>query len=207
VQGHGFRERGLPTARPLAVFHRRRHGLSYEGYLVTEKVADVVDLHRFLADLDSQTPPERQSSLRRLIEQVACLVRELHKRRLSHRDLKAANVLVRASRFKAQGSPGQAPNWNCVPGAWNTDLWLIDLVGVTCPRRLARSRRVQNLARLHASFVQDTRLTRTDKLRFLRTYLQWGLHGRSSWKRWWKQAGQATRAKIARNERNGRPLA
>src|SRR5262249_3834583 len=36
VQGHGLRERGLPTARPLAVFHRRRHGLSYEGYLVTE---------------------------------------------------------------------------------------------------------------------------------------------------------------------------
>src|SRR5262249_30992301 len=31
VYGHGLRERGLPTARPLAVLTRRRHGLAYEG--------------------------------------------------------------------------------------------------------------------------------------------------------------------------------
>src|SRR5439155_3212374 len=38
VYGHGLRERCLPTARPLAVLHRRRRGLSYEGYLLTEKI-------------------------------------------------------------------------------------------------------------------------------------------------------------------------
>jgi hypothetical protein len=66
---------------------------------------------------------------------------------------------------------------------------------------------VQNLARLHASFAQSAPLTRTDKLRFLRVYLQWGLFGRSRWKRWWAEVEAATRAKVARNLRNGRPLA
>jgi hypothetical protein len=65
---------------------------------------------------------------------------------------------------------------------------------------------VQNLARLHASFHRLPGVSRTDKLRFLRVYLAWGLRGRLGWKRWWAQVEAATRAKVARNLRNGRPL-
>ena len=65
---------------------------------------------------------------------------------------------------------------------------------------------MRNLARLHASFYQASSLTRTDKLRFLRLYLQWGLFGRDGWKRWWREIESATRAKIARNTRLRRPL-
>jgi Lipopolysaccharide kinase (Kdo/WaaP) family len=191
VQGHGLRERCLPTARPLAVFHRRRGGLCHEGYLLTEKIEDAVELHRCLAGLESLALPERQSLLRRLIDLVARLARDLHRRRLSHRDLKAANVLV-------SGSAGPAAGLQC---------WLIDLVGVERYAKLPRSRRVQNLARLHASFHCRPMISRTDKLRFLRVYLEWGLHGREGWKRWWHDIDQATLAKIARNARNGRPLA
>jgi tRNA A-37 threonylcarbamoyl transferase component Bud32 len=207
VRGHGLRERGLPTPRPLAVFHRRRHGLPGEGYLVTEKVPAAVDLRRFVAGLDRLTPADRRDRLRALIDQVARLVRELHRRRLSHRDLKAANVLVSTSQSPAQAAAAQPPTLNCVPAARGAELWLIDLVGVTCRRKLTRARRVQNLARLHASFLQHAGLTRTDKLRFLRAYLQWGLRGRCGWKRWWRETEAATRAKVARNLRSGRPLA
>jgi hypothetical protein len=66
---------------------------------------------------------------------------------------------------------------------------------------------VRNLARLHASFHQHPGLTRTDKLRFLRVYMQWGLFGRERWKRWWRRIERATQAKVARNARSGRPLA
>jgi tRNA A-37 threonylcarbamoyl transferase component Bud32 len=195
VLGQGLRERGLPTARPLAVLHRRRRGLSYEGYLLTEKIADAVDLHRFVAGLSELAVPERQAVLRHTIACVARLVRELHHRHLSHRDLKAANVLVqRSMRRMLDETGGFGP------------IWLIDLVGVRRHRRLRRSRRVQNLARLHASFLHDPGVTRTDKLRFLRTYLQWGLRGQAGWKRWWRDAERATAAKVARNRRNGRPL-
>ena len=85
--------------------------------------------------------------------------------------------------------------------------WLIDLVGVERRGKLRRSRRVQNLTRLHASFHRHPAVTRTDKLRFLRAYLEWGLRGRDGWKRWWREIEQATRAKVARNARNRRPLA
>src|SRR5262249_26620518 len=124
------------------------------------------------------------AGLRERIAQVARLIVALHLRQLSHRDLKAGNILV-----------------GCQA------MWLIDLVGVREYRRLSRARRVQNLARLHASFYQHPSLTRTDKLRFLRTYLQWGLFGRFGWKQWWSEIDGATRAKVLRNARNGRPLA
>jgi tRNA A-37 threonylcarbamoyl transferase component Bud32 len=203
VNGHGLLLRYLPTARPLAVFHRRRHGLSYEGYLLTEKVPDAVDLHGFVAGLNALPDAQRRHALRCRIEQVARLVRELHRRQLSHRDLKAANILL-SGECQPPGAPkNQGVNIPRSP----ENLWLIDLVGVRLHGRLPRWRKVRNLARLHASFFQNPVLSRTDKLRFLRTYLNWGLFGRGSWKRWWHEIEQATLAKAARNARNGRPLA
>lgn len=56
VWGQGLRERQLPTARPLAVLHRRRRGLCYEGYLLTEKIPDAVDLHGLMDELHGLTP-------------------------------------------------------------------------------------------------------------------------------------------------------
>lgn len=184
INGHGLRERCLPTARPLAVFQRRRGVLVYEGYLLTEKIPQAVDLRRFVVELAELDETDRRRQLRRRIEQVARLVSELHRRQVSHRDLKASNVLV-----SCEG------------------VWLIDLVGMAPCRQLCQRRRVQNLARLHASFHQSPILTRTDKLRFLRIYLRWGLLGRQGWKHWWRQVCNATQAKILRNSRNGRPLA
>jgi hypothetical protein len=184
VYGHGLRERCLPTPRPLTVFFRQERGLLYEGYLLTEKVPDAIDLHGFLSLLREVQPAEGRARLRARIEQVAHLVRDLHRRQVAHRDLKAANILLTQDR-----------------------VWLIDLVGVKVYRCLPQERRLQNLTRLHVSFCHDPHITRTDKLRFLRTYLQWGLLGRSGWKRWWRDIAAATEAKIQRNARNGRPLA
>jgi serine/threonine protein kinase len=188
------------------MFHRRRFGLSYEGYLITEKILNARDLHRFLAELDELNPAERQIILRRRIDQVACLVRELHRRRISHRDLKAANILV-GQEDMAPGRPAHGDRGSFLPASLSSHIWLIDLVGLSYWRRLSRPRRVQNLARLHASFCQKAAISRTDKLRFLRVYLQWGLFGRSTWRSWWKEIAMATQRKVARNARNGRLLA
>jgi tRNA A-37 threonylcarbamoyl transferase component Bud32 len=193
VHGHGLRERCLPTARPLAVWHRLLQGRPAEGYLLTEKVENAVDLHRFLAGLAALPAVVRRVLLRRGIDQLASLIRELHRRQVSHRDLKAANLLVASGNRSLSSFPP-------------LHLWLIDLVGVVRHTRLPRRRRVQNLARLHTSFRDHPALTRTDKLRFLRVYLQWGLFGRERWKGWWRAVEEATEAKVARNLRSGRPL-
>jgi hypothetical protein len=36
--------------------------------------------------------------------------------------------------------------------------------------------------------------------------MQWGLFGKTGWKIWWQDIERATRAKIARNVRKGRPI-
>jgi hypothetical protein len=200
--GHGLRERWLPTARPLLVLHRRGAGLLRQGYLLSLKIQNGVELPRFLDDLLSLPPPERRNLLRDRIDQVARLIRELHRRGVSHRDLKGANILTRAV-----PSLTAAPlREDAKPNSSTPDVCVIDLVGVTIPRWLSHKRQVQNLARLSASVCRHPALQRADLLRFLRVYLQWGLFGRARWKGWWRAIEKATRAKIERNARLGRPL-
>jgi tRNA A-37 threonylcarbamoyl transferase component Bud32 len=210
VQGQGFRERGLPTARPLAVLHRRRHGLYNEGYLLTEKIENAQDLHGFLADVNQQSIDSKLPVLRGQIAQVATVLRELHRRRLSHRDLKAANVLVSRDRttfFSPFSNKAWTTSSPSLLPIFATSVWLIDLVGVRRYHSLSRSRKVQNLARLNASFQTSNTLTLTDRLRFLRTYLRWSLHGKADWKNLWRAIDRATQVKIHRNYKRGRPLA
>lgn len=203
VSGHALRLRWLPTPRPLLVLHRRRYGLVREGYLLTAKVEDAEDLHAHRDRLLTLPNQERRVAVRLLLERVARLVRDLHERGLSHRDLKAANVLVvRQSGQMQESSAEPYDHWPLT----NVPLWLIDLVGVRRYHRLGRRRKVQNLARLHASFFGDGCVSRTDKLRFLGIYLRCGLRGKAGWKDWWREVEQATQAKVARNARRGRSL-
>jgi tRNA A-37 threonylcarbamoyl transferase component Bud32 len=207
AHGQGFRERALPTARPLAVLHRTRWGLRTEGYLLTEKIEHAEELHRHLESLRRLPDGERLAASRSLIDRIARIIRDLHARQLSHRDLKASNILVRrldAPPIAAAPADSNQPlNLLHMPEA---SIWLIDLVGVELFRRLPLRRKIQNLARLNASFHHKPHVTMKDRLRFLRTYLHGDLHGRESWKKWWKLIERATQEKAARNRRHGRPL-
>src|SRR5207244_2317814 len=132
------------------------------------KVHGARDLTAYVRDLGARPVAERQAELRRLIEQVAALVRDLHHRRLSHRDLKAPNLLVAPAPVSGGPASGEGlaaaergARWmfasRSVGGS--PQVWFIDLVGVRRHRRLRRSRRVQNLTRLHASFCNHPVLT------------------------------------------------
>jgi hypothetical protein len=188
VFGHGLRERHLPTPRPLAIWHRVRRGVPGDAYLLTEKVDGAVDLHGFVQRLSALPHAPAAPELRRRCAALARLVRQLHVRGLTHRDLKASNVLT-AERFG------------------DDRFWFIDLVGVRRHRRVGRRFKVQNLARLNASFLSQPLVTRTVRLRFLFAYLQTGLRGAGGWKERWRAIAAATEAKKTKNAKNGRPLA
>lgn len=206
VAGQGFRERGLPTARPFVVMHRKSLGLYNQGYLLTEKIAHAFDLHEYLANLEPLPACDRQRHLRNLIERVARTIRSLHQRQLSHRDLKAANILVRRHDAPPGESSAYSQDIQNLLYMPESSVWLIDLVGVESFQELPFARRVQNLARLNASFFGHGEITRGDRLRFLLRYLNCGAFGRCDWKHWWREVGRATLLKVERNRRSGRPL-
>ncbi|HXD86128.1 MAG TPA: lipopolysaccharide kinase InaA family protein, partial [Urbifossiella sp.] len=134
INGHALRDRLLPSPRPLAAWHRYRFGLPAEGYLLTEKVDAAEPL----------TP--------RVAFQVARLLRTMHDRGVSHRDLKASNILL---------ANGREPTF-------------IDLVGVRVGSSVPFRVRCKQLARLNASFLADPAITRPARLRFLQVYLAAG---------------------------------
>jgi hypothetical protein len=210
--GHGFRERCLPTPRSLVVLQRTRAGLPHDGYLLTEKLEDSVDLHHFVAGLANLRSDQARRQLRMALDAVARAIRRLHHWHMSQRDLKASNLFV-ATSLERLASPFM-PIDGITPGAPIASLLplpasqvhFIDLAGIRLYTRLPRRRRVQNLARLNASFHQSPALTRTDKLRFLRAYLMWNLVGRANWKSWWRQIERATERKLHRNAASGRVL-
>jgi serine/threonine protein kinase len=183
--GHGLCERWIPTPRPLALFHRRRAGfLPAEGYLLTEKVPDAIGLP------EAVKACRDASLLRAWAERLARVVRTMHERGVSHRDLKAPNVMLRgAATDPATATPV-----------------LIDLVGVTAGAgAVPFARRAKELARLNASFLEMPHVTRGERLRFLRTYLGAG-ERETDWKKWWKAVSRATAAKVAKNRRAGRAI-
>jgi tRNA A-37 threonylcarbamoyl transferase component Bud32 len=178
--GYAFWNRRLPTPRPWLVLHRRTTLGPGEGYLLCEKVTDAIDLLRALESM--RTPEEKWDN----IAALARLIREMHDLGLSHRDLKAANILWRPA---------------------TASFHFIDLVGAARHRQLPISAKVRNLARLQVSFAHDSHLTRTDRLRFLSIYLCWALRGSAGWKTWWRKIAEASREKIEKNRQRGRTVA
>ncbi len=175
IHGHGLFERGIPTPRPWLMLQRHILGMPGQGYLLAEKVENAVNLHAALDVL--QTQPTK---LRQTLRMLGRLVARLHACGYSHRDLKANNILFADDR-----------------------LALIDLVGVRLDYP-TKKRRMLNLARLSASFLRRREITRTDRLRVLRSYLQ-GEHA-FAWKKWWTGIERATAEKVRRNRKAGREL-
>jgi serine/threonine protein kinase len=108
----------------------------------------------------------------------------MHDRGVSHRDLKAPNILL----------------------AHGAEPVLIDLVGVRTRVRLTAEKRAKELSRLSASFASDPAVRHSDRLHFLKAYLASGPALGVGWKKWWELVSRATTAKVARNRREGRVL-
>ncbi|MFQ5990566.1 MAG: lipopolysaccharide kinase InaA family protein [Candidatus Methylomirabilales bacterium] len=163
VIANSLRMRGIPTPQPHAYLERRRLRVLLESYLVTEGVEGV----RLIEFSDRFRGPGPSFLLkRRLAREIATLVRRLHERGVSHRDLKGHNLLVQ------EESPERVRPL------------LLDLDGVRI-RRVTWRRRVRDLARLARDFGDRSPLTRTDRVRFLQAYLR--PRRRHSWKKLWRR--------------------
>ncbi len=145
---------GIDTAVPLARIERTVPPKS--SWLVTEFVADVVDLDQIVLSL---LPHLDQRALQKmkaaLSEALVELFTRLDDARLYHRDLKASNILF--------------THWDGREGPVGT--MLVDLDGLHHRQWWNARRRWQPLVRVAASLQDYPALCRTDFARFLRRYL------------------------------------
>src|SRR5690606_733935 len=121
--------------------------------------------------------------------EAAMLLRRLHERRVTHRDLKASNILVSTTDDLARPK-----------------LWLIDLDGVQTWQTVPEKHRLQNLTRFYVSFHRSPWITLPDRLRFLRIYLGRNFRDRARWKQLWHRILDQAERKIRRNLRQGRSV-
>ncbi len=184
--------RGIPTPQNLAIIERTAPliPIPLETFLIAVRAGGAQSLSDYITDvLPGLEPEDRRKAIRSLTKALAVLLRSLHERSISDRDLKAANILIEGD-----------------PAAENPRLSLIDLVGVQLRHPIPRHRRLQNLARLQVSLESAPGRTRTDALRFLRSYLVWGLSPLNDWKELWREVERLCDRKRERNRNRGRLL-
>lgn len=142
--GHGLRLLGIGAAAPLAYLEWTRLGLPVRSLVLLEDLRPDPGAHRVL---ETAAPETRDAALDALLG----LVLALHRAGADHGDLKASNVLLRAT------AGGFEPR-------------LVDLEGVRFSRRVPDALRIRALAQLNAS-VGDA-LPPAPRRRFFARYAQ-----------------------------------
>ncbi len=188
-RGYELLNRDLPTARPLAVMERRFAGLLLDSVVLTEAILDGKDFDVVLrVDLLRQDSGTLRRQKDRLIAALVRLVKDLQAKGFAHRDFKAPNLLI-------QWDPvGDAP----------PHLVLIDLDGLSLHRRLSRHDRLRPLMRFNVSLDEAKVVTRTDRARFLKSYLTGPGCDHADWKAVWRELARMSDRKRAHSEKRRR---
>ena len=169
--GHKLLERGVPTARPLAVIVPGRFQLGEPSYLATEWLTGAENLDACVRS--KHTGQSR--SIRAIANATGELLGKLHAAGAAHRDLKSQNLMVR---YAAQTA--------------TADLFAVDLDGVSFPAQLTDSIRWRNLSRLAVCEQGWKRFGPATRLRVLQAYLTAAGRSRAEWKREWRGIAAAT---------------
>lgn len=144
---------GVPTMS-VAAYGRRRswNPAREESFLITEEIADAVNLEEFSKPWAASPPafPLRLAVIRALADSASAM----HRAGINHRDCYLCHYLI----------PAATPR-----DAESVTLRVIDLHRAQLRRRVPRRYRVKDLAGLMFSAF-DSGLTRRDALRFLRRY-------------------------------------
>ncbi len=152
------RKAGLPTMEVLAAIKTRLLWPFYKGDLVSKEIPHSVDLIQYLTRWGKGRVQKRLDEKRKLIQQAGRLVRKMHEVGIYHSDLHLKNFIVEMG----EGEMGS--------------LYIIDFDRSKIIHPLKSNKWFANLLRLDRS-VEKWRpkglwITRTDRLRFLRSYLE-----------------------------------
>ncbi len=175
---------GIPTSRVLMVVVPRWHQPFRPSFLATEWLDQAMNLTAYAEWLEEQTAYHRRTRLHAAARQLGALIGQMHAARISHRDLKAGNLLLR-------NRPA------------SVEAYVIDLDGARGHVWLSASRRLRDLSRLALAMESQKVVTHSARLRFLLAYLK--VHGEraDAWKPHWKHVSQITQNRRIKKHRNG----
>ncbi len=144
---HMLAVRNMPSVDAIAAVLPPRFRLRQSCYFISKEVAGAVPLREYAVQV---VPGANRENLLQFIREAADFLASTHKQRVIHFDLKASNILV-------------------VESNEARSFVLVDLgkMGFHAPSNL---RIAKCLAQLHASLPLS--ITMTDRLRFLKRYLQ-----------------------------------
>lgn len=152
------RKAGLPTMEVLAAIKTRLFWPFYKGDLVSKEISNAVDLMQYFTRWGKTRVQKQLHEKRTLIHQAGRLVRKMHEVGIYHFDLHLKNFIVEME----EASVGS--------------LYVIDFDRAKIIYPLKSSKWFANLLRLDRSvekwLPKGLWITRTDRLRFLRSYLE-----------------------------------
>jgi len=167
---------GVATARPIAAIEHRQGRFLSRSFYLTEEVAGSKIVNRiWLEDLAALGGAAGVHRRRDFLRGLSQLFARLHEKNIYHNDLKDFNILA-----VPQG-PG---------GAFG--FFVLDLEGVRRFSALNRRRRIKNLVQINRTLGKY--LSRSQRMRFLRSYLGSISSDAQQRKLWARQIEQASRA-------------
>ena len=149
------RRRGIDTIEVLAAEHHRFLGPIHTGDLLSKEIEGSIDLLSYLSGA-AEPPRWALAEKRRVIVAAAKAVRRMHEAGLFHRDLHLKNILIRQDR---EG---------------DVEVRIIDLDRSRFYHKVSPRHCRSNLSRLNRSVVKfgaGSAVTRTDRMRFYRNYV------------------------------------
>ena len=146
-------QKGIPTPKPIAYLARRTSRLAGEHLLITEGITHGISLFDYVHE-HFHPHTITLSEKRLLIKNVAEFLGKLHLAGIYHGDLTAHNIFVEHAR----------PN--------QFRISLIDLDSVRSTHWISFRRRIKNLDELGRNFLDLRVISTSDRIRFLKHYLQ-----------------------------------
>lgn len=177
--GRRLRKKGVDTPLPIALFKRRAPHFSLEFVCVTKGLADAVDLHNAVLQVQGKQPLQ-QKKKRCLIAAVAKFVARLHGNNVYHGDFSADNILVRGNGHTQE-----------------IRVYLIDLDAVRSSCWISERRRVKNLEELGRNFLDLRTISTADRVRFLKVYTAHCARNRDSLRQLFRKVQQRTEERLA----------
>lgn len=177
---------GIPTAGPLMVVVPRWHQPFRPSYIAYAWLKQAFNLTAYAEWLQEIPPRQSRQRLHSAAEKLGELIGKMHSHRVSHRDLKAGNLLL-------------------INKPSSVEAYVIDLDGASRHVWLPGFRRLRDLSRLALATQSHETMTRATRLRFLLAYLRAFGEPARSWKSYWRRLALLTHRRGIKKHKPGSP--